>query len=213
MSQKGYYPVFLDVDGKKCVVVGGGQVARRKVETLLENGAKVVVISPELCPELVANKQITVKKRNYLPGDLAGAFLAVVATDSRETNHRAADECRASGVLVNVVDDTEYCDFILPSVVQRGDIAIAISTGGKSPALARKLRTRLEKEFGEEYAVLTGILDEVRRDIKRRGLSVDAETWQKALDLDRLTDLITQGKTEEAREIVTKKLLMQTRQV
>ena len=206
MSKKGYYPVFLDVEGKKCIVVGGGNVALRKVETLLENRAKVVVISPELCPALAGNKQINVIKRECIPGDIAGAFLAIVATDDREVNHRIALEGRSSGVLVNVVDDAEYSNFILPSVVQRGDVAIAVSTAGKSPALARKLRTRLEKEFGEEYDVLASILDEIRREIKQRGLAVDAETWQTVLDLDKLTGWIKKGQSEKAREFVRKNL-------
>ena len=210
MSKKGYYPVFLDIDGKKCVVIGGGEVALRKVNTLLENGAKVEVISPGLCPELAANRQISVVKRAYEPGDIAGAFLAIVATDSRETNHQVAMEARSEKVLVNVVDDAEYCDFILPSLVQRGDITFAISTAGKSPALARKLRTRLEKEFGEEYAVLVRVVEDIRGEIKRRGLSIDAETWQEALDLDLLAGFIKKGQTEKAREAITRTLLSST---
>lgn len=211
MSKKGqspsYYPIFLDIEGKKCVVIGGGQVALRKVETLLENGAKVEVISPELCSELAANREISILRRVYQPGDLTGAFLAIVATDNRETNHKVAVEARSERVLVNVVDDAEYCDFILPSLVHRGDITIAISTAGKSPALARKLRTRLEKEFGEEYTVLVRIIDEIRRDIKERGLSIDNETWQDALDLELLVGLIKKGQTEKARETISRNLL------
>ncbi len=214
MSKKGqsssYYPVFLDIAGKKCVVVGGGEVALRKVNTLLDNGANVEVISPELCPELAAKGQINVTKRAYQPGDLTGAFLAIVATDNRETNHQIAREGRSRGVLVNVVDDAEYSDFILPSLVQRGDIAIAISTAGKSPALARKLRTRLEKEYGEEYAVLVRVIDEIRSEIKQRGIVIDAETWQDALDLDLLSGLIKKGQTEKAREIISRNLLSST---
>ncbi|MDO8578656.1 MAG: bifunctional precorrin-2 dehydrogenase/sirohydrochlorin ferrochelatase [Dehalococcoidales bacterium] len=217
MSKKGqsssYYPVFLDIDGKRCVVIGGGAVALRKVNTLLENGAKVEVISPELCPELAANRKISISRRAYQPGDLTGAFLAIVATDNSETNHQIALESRSRGVLVNVVDDAEYSDFILPSLVQRGDITIAVSTAGKSPALARKLRTRLEKEFGEEYAVLLQIIEEIRSEIKRRGLSIDSETWQDALDLDLLAGLIEKGQTEKAREIITQNLLKQHNEV
>jgi len=208
-----YYPVFLDIAGKKCVVVGGGEVAFRKVNTLLENGAEVEVISPELCPELEATREISISHRPYQPGDLAGAFLAIVATDNRETNHQIAMEARSRGVLVNVVDDVEYCDFILPSLVHRGDITIAISTAGKSPALARKLRTRLEKEFGEEYAVLVRIIEEIRREIKRRGLSIDNDTWQDALDLDLLAGLVKAGQSEKAREIITQNLLKQQNEV
>lgn len=217
MSRKGqspsYYPVFLDIDGKTCVVIGGGEVALRKVNTLLENGAKVEVISPGLCPELAANREINISRRAYRPGDMAGAFLAIVATDNRETNHQIALEGRRRGVLVNVVDDAEYSDFILPSLVHRGDITIAISTAGKSPALARKLRTRLEKEFGEEYGELVGIVEEIRSEIKQRGLSIDNETWQDALDLDLLAGLIKKGQTEKAREMISRNLLKQHNEV
>jgi precorrin-2 dehydrogenase / sirohydrochlorin ferrochelatase len=213
MSKKGqspsYYPVFLDIEGKKCVVIGGGEVALRKVNALLDNGASVEVISPELCPELTANREISISQRIYQPGDLTGAFLAVVATDNRETNHQIALEGRSRGVLVNVVDDAEYCDFILPSVVHRGDITIAISTAGKSPALARKLRTRLENEFGEEYAILVRIIEDIRREMKQQGLNIDTETWQDALDLDLLTGLIKKGKPETAKETITANLLRQ----
>lgn len=205
-----YYPVFLDVKDKKCVVIGGGEVAFRKVNTLLDNGANVEVISPELCPGLMTNQGINVLRRTYQPGDIAGAFLAIVATDSRETNRSIAAEARKERVLINVVDDAEYCDFILPSLVRNGDITIAISTAGKSPALARKLRTKLEKEFGEEYGRLVRIVEEIRSELKRRGLKVDSETWQEALDLDVLTSLIKKGQSEKARETVWQNLLRET---
>lgn len=201
-SSPSYYPVFLDIAGKRCVVIGGGQVAWRKVQTLLEYGAKVEVVSPELCPELAAVTEINVCHRQYQPGDLKGAFLAIVATDNHEINHQVAREARAQGVMVNVVDDAEYCDFILPSLVRRGDMTIAVSTAGRSPALARKLRTRLEKEFGEEYAALLRLIDEVRLELKQRGIAVDSETWQEALDLDLLTGLVKLGQTEKARALL-----------
>jgi len=206
MSEKtqtpSYYPVFLDIAGKRCVVVGGGQVALRKVQTLFEYKAKVEVISPELCPELAAIPEISISRRHYQPGDLKGAFLAIVATDNHEINHQVAREARSQAVLVNVVDDAEYCDFILPSLVRRGDMTIAVSTAGRSPALARKLRTRLEQDFGEEYAALVGLIDEVRRELKQRGIKVDAETWQDALELDLLTGLVKLGQTEKARVLL-----------
>ena len=208
-----YYPVFLNIYEKRCVVVGGGQVALRKVQTLLEHKAKVEVISPELCPELAAIPGISIQLRQYQPGDLEGAFLAIVATNNCEINHQIAREARSQAVLVNVVDDTEYCDFILPSLVRRGDMTIAVSTAGRSPALARKLRTRLEQDFGEEYAVLVRLIDEVRRELKQRGITVDSETWQDALELDLLTGLVKLGQTEKAREILSRHLLKKHKEV
>ncbi|MDO8715845.1 MAG: bifunctional precorrin-2 dehydrogenase/sirohydrochlorin ferrochelatase [Dehalococcoidales bacterium] len=211
MSEKtqtpSYYPVFLDIAGKRCVVIGGGQVALRKVQTLLEYGAKVEVISPELCLELADIPEISVQRKQYQSGDLKGAFLAIVATDNHEINHQIAREARSQAVLVNVVDDAEYCDFILPSLVRRGDMTIAVSTAGRSPALARKLRTRLEQDFGEEYAGLVRLIDEVRRDLKQRGITVDGETWQEALELDLLVGLVKSGQIEKAREILYQYLL------
>jgi len=201
-SSPSYYPVFLDIAGKRCAVIGGGQVALRKVQTLLEYKAKVEVISPELCPELAAIEEISVRNRQYQPGDLKGAFLAIVATDNHEINHRIAREARSQGILVNVVDDAEYCDFILPSLVRRGDMTIAVSTAGRSPALARKLRTRLEQDFGEEYAALIVLVDEVRRELKQQGITVDSEIWQDALELDLLIGLVKLGQTEKARALL-----------
>ena len=135
-----YYPIFLNIRGKRCVVVGGGPVALRKVNILLEHEANVEVISPELCPELsqlAKSRAIQVLQRNYNGGDLQGVFIAIAATDDGEINNKVAEEARAKGVLVNVVDDLEHSDFIVPSQFRRGDIAIAVSTAGKSPALAR----------------------------------------------------------------------------
>src|SRR4030042_230398 len=142
-----YYPIFLDLKGKRCIVVGGGSVAERKVEMLLEHETSVTVISPELSPKLQhladqgAIKTIT---RNYQKGDLKGAFLVIAATDDPSVNAAVAGQARKQRALVNVVDDPRASDFIVPSMVRRGDITIAISTAGKSPALARKLRSLLE---------------------------------------------------------------------
>ncbi|MBI2852398.1 MAG: bifunctional precorrin-2 dehydrogenase/sirohydrochlorin ferrochelatase [Chloroflexi bacterium] len=211
-----YYPVFLDIQGKKCVVIGGGNVALRKVKGLLEHGAKVDVVSPELCPEIVGlaeNREIGVFQRHYQTGDLQGAFIAIAATDSRTTNSRIAREARERHVLVNVVDDAELSDFIAPAIVRRGGLSIAISTAGLSPALARKIRTRLEEDFGEEYAELARLIDEVRTEVKQRGIKVDAETWQEALDVDRLVSLVKQGHRGRARDTLFEHLLKQPEEI
>ncbi|MBI4283119.1 MAG: bifunctional precorrin-2 dehydrogenase/sirohydrochlorin ferrochelatase, partial [Chloroflexi bacterium] len=189
-----YYPVFLKISSKRCVVVGGGQVALRKVRTLLEHGASVEVISPDLCPELsqlAESGTIGVRQRSYQAGDLQDAAIAIAATDSRQTNLEVAQEARRKAVLVNVVDDAESSDFIAPSYLRRGDITIAISTAGRSPALARKIRSKLEKDFGEEYASLALLLDEVRAEVKQQGIKVDGDAWQDALDLDLLCGLLS----------------------
>ena len=197
-----YYPVFLNIKGRKCAVIGGGQVALRKVIILLEHGAKVKVISLELCSELASlaeKKRISVLNREYRNGDLKGVFVAIAATDSSIINQQVAREAREKSALVNVVDDASNSDFIAPSIVRRGEITIAISTSGQSPALARKLRTKLEKEFGKEYARLGRLLGEVRAEAKKQGIIVDGEGWQEAIDLNRLLELLKKGQDEQAK--------------
>ncbi len=200
-----YYPIFLSVSSKRCVVVGGGQVALRKVRVLLECGANVRVISPDVCFELsqlAESGEIEVFNREYRTGDLKGAFVAIVATNDSTTNLKVAKEAQRDAVLVNVVDDAENSNFIVPSYVRRGDVTLAISTAGRSPALARKIRTRLEKEFGDEYASLALLISEVRGEVKRQGIKVNGDAWQEALDLDLLIELMRKGEDEKARTIL-----------
>jgi len=204
-----YYPIFLNISGKKCVVAGGGQVALRKVRTLLEHGASVEVISPDLCSELsqlAESGEVRVVQRSYRVGDLQDAVIAIAATNESNTNLEVVKEARRKAVLVNVVDDPESSDFIVPSYMRRGDVAIAISTAGRSPALARKIRTRLEKDFGDEYASLALLIDEVRTEVKRQGIKVNGDAWQEALDLDLLSDLLRRGNNEKAKAILLSNL-------
>lgn len=209
-----YYPLFLNVSGKKCVVVGGGQVALRKVEAFLSHGADVEVISPDLCSglhRLADNGEIAALRRHYQSGDLAGALIVVAATDDRSINIEVAKKAKESAVLANVVDDADNSDFIVPSSVRRGDITIAISTAGRSPALARKIRSRLEKEFGDEYAALALLIDEVRTEVKRQHININGDDWQEALDLDLMIDLIKKGDGEKARVVLLDNLKAQQR--
>ncbi len=207
-----YYPICLNISSRKCVVVGGGEVALRKVKVLLEYRANVDVVSPEICPELIAlaeSGQIRVFRRHYQPGDLQDALIAIAATDNSDINRQVAEEARSKAALVNVVDDAEDSDFIVPSYIRRGDVTIAISTAGRSPALARKLRTRLEKDFGDEYASLALLMDEVRTEVKRWGIEIDGDAWQEALDLDLLTDLLKRGETKKAKAVLLRRLTTQ----
>jgi len=204
-----YYPMFLHISGKRCVVVGGGQIALRKVKMLLEHGAVVTVISPELCPELkrlVGSGEIGVLQKNYHTGDLDHALIAIAATNDSIINREVVREAREKAVLVNVVDEPEGCDFIVPSYIRRGDITIAISTGGRSPTLARKIRARLEKDLGNEFAALAILIDEVRDEVKRQGIKVSGDTWQEALDLDLLIEMLRKGNGEQAKAILLNNL-------
>jgi precorrin-2 dehydrogenase len=160
-----YYPIFLRVAGRSCVVIGGGHVAEEKVQSLLLAGARITVISPQLTPgltALAATNQITHHDRTYASGDVVGFFLAYAATDDEDLHVEIAAEAAAAGVLVNVVDRPRLCDFIMPSVVERGDLVIATSTGGASPAMARRIRCELEEIFGPEYALALTLLRRVR---------------------------------------------------
>lgn len=168
-----YYPVLLDLDGKLCVVVGGGRVAERKVRSLLQVGALVKVISPQLTQSLSRLKErgkIIHSQRSYRSGDLHRAFLAIAATDDRRANERVFSQALRQKIPVNVVDDPAHSSFIVPSLVQKGDLLIAISTSGQSPALARALRQKLQKEIGTEYLYLLKLLGAVRKKILSLGL-------------------------------------------
>ena len=200
-----YYPVFLDLNGRRCVVIGGGNVALRKVKPLLDSGALVEVISPRLCSglkQLENDKKINVIGRKFQPGDLTGAFIAIAATANLQTNAAVAAEGLEKSVMVNVVDDPARCDFILPSYCRRGGIILAVSTSGMSPALARKIMSRLEKEFGPEYGTLATITQKVRARLKREKIKINSSRWQEALDLGRLTGLIRSGHVDEAEDLL-----------
>lgn len=200
-----YYPTFLNIQDKKCVVIGGGKVALRKIKILLTSGAKVAVISPEVHPELkqlAENGLIQLIQKEFEQGDLEDAVFVFETTDIKDINRKVVEESRRIGALVNVADDPALSDFILPSFFRRGGLTIAVSTSGKSPALARKIRTRLEQIFGEEYAILLSLIEEVRSELKLRGIGVSPEVWQEALNLDLLIDLLKTDQREKARAVL-----------
>jgi len=165
-----YYPVYLSIRARKCLVIGGGKVAERKVKSLLGCRADVWVVSPSLTEgltELTEANQIHYLPREYSLEDLEGCFLVISATDDEDTNRKVADDCLACNIPVNVVDEPDKCSFIVPSVMRRGDLCIAVSTGGKSPLLARKIRERLEELFGPEYAEYLELMGVLRKKIIR----------------------------------------------
>lgn len=203
-----YYPVFVELAGRPCLVVGGGPVAERKVEGLLGAGARVTVVSPSLSPRLAtlaAAGRIRHQARSYQPGDLACFALAFVATGDARVNAAVAREGRRRGVWVNAADDPAHCDFILPAVVRRGDLAVAVATGGRSPALARAVREELEAYLTDDYAALAEIVGEVRRELRARQASPDAQTWQRALGAD-LRALVSAGQREAAKRRLLERL-------
>ncbi|HEY2385622.1 MAG TPA: bifunctional precorrin-2 dehydrogenase/sirohydrochlorin ferrochelatase [Candidatus Binatia bacterium] len=160
-----YHPVHLDLRGRPCVVVGGGEEALRKVESLLEAGARVTVVNPTLVPSLAAlaeTHEVIHHARAYRQGDLAGAALAYAAVDDPALQAALAAAATAAGVFLNVVDVPRLCTFIAPAVVRRGPVLVAVSTGGASPALARRLRQEIECQVGAEYGLAAAILAKVR---------------------------------------------------
>ena len=199
-----YYPIYLDVKDRKCLVVGGGAVGTRKVETLLECGAKVTVVSidaSEKLKKLSNSGLIRLKERAFQTDDLEGVFLVVGATDDEDLNvkvHAAAERRR---VLCNIADRPEACNFILPSIVSRGDLTIAISTSGKSPAFAKKLRKQLEAQFGDEYAEFLKLMGAIRKKL----LSKDHEPEAHKHLFERLieTDLVQMLKNADTDAINT----------
>jgi precorrin-2 dehydrogenase/sirohydrochlorin ferrochelatase len=161
-----YYPVQLDIRSRRCLVVGGGGVGTRKVETLLSCGARVEVVSLEATDtlrRLAERGLITLRERAYTAADLRGVLLVIGATDDEDLNRRISADAAAAHILCNIADRPEKCNFILPAVVQRGDLVLTVSTSGKSPALAKKLRQELERQFGEEYALLLKLMGAIRR--------------------------------------------------
>jgi precorrin-2 dehydrogenase/sirohydrochlorin ferrochelatase len=160
-----YYPVNLDIRNRNCLVVGGGDVGTRKVMTLLDCGAMVVVVSPavtEKIEELSNNGLIKLERRGFKPTDLDQMFLVIGATDNPELNRQIHTGAERLGMLCNIADRPEVCNFILPAIVNRGDLIIAISTSGKSPAFAKQMRKDLEKKFGIEYAEFLTLMGGIR---------------------------------------------------
>jgi siroheme synthase-like protein len=204
-----YYPIFFNLRGKTGVVVGGGKVAFRKVRRLLGYGADLTVVSPKPCPEIVKLSKdglIRLIRRDYEARDLKDAMIAIVCTDVKEVNRKVAVQAKKGGVLVNVADDLEPSDFIIPSILRRGNLTIAVSTSGVSPALARKIRAKLENGFGEEYGSLLSIIGKVRSTIREKGIIVGVEAWQDALDLDLLIRLVQTGQGKKVKALMLNRL-------
>jgi len=161
-----FYPVNLDIKDRQCLVVGGGSVASRKAKTLMECGAYVTVVSPNFTAALKNLEQtssITLVQRPYKTNDLDEKFLVIGATNDEKLNRRINADAEKRNMLCNIADVPDICNFILPAIIRRGDLCLAISTSGKSPAFAKKLRKDLEKTFGDEYALFLMLMGEIRK--------------------------------------------------
>lgn len=202
-----YYPAFIDVKGRCCVVIGGGAIGEEKVVKLMDCHANVVVISPavnDAVRQLAADGKVVWRQRKYESGDLKDAFIAIAATNDNAVNRAIAKEAETRNVLLNVVDVTHLCTFIAPSVAIRGDVTVAASTGGASPALARKFRELLDGSPIDsshalmDYAELTPLLADARAEIRGKGITLFTDHWQACIT-DRLLDAVLAGEYAEAR--------------
>jgi siroheme synthase-like protein len=204
----GYYPIFLEMSERRCVVLGGGAVAERRIDGLLAAAAEVTVISLTITAglrSLLTEKRIRFIERAYETGDLAGYDLVFVATDEPEINARICRDAKAQGVWINSADDPAHCDFILPAVIRRGDLTVAVSTGGASPAATRAIREELDQYFTGDYAGFVRIAREVRNELRGRSLKVTADGWNNALKGD-FWRLVREGRTEQAKTLLLERL-------
>lgn len=202
------FPAFINLEGKNCLIIGGGKVAERKVANLFEYNARIKVVSPEVTDNLKRWSEkglITLYLRKFTQEDLDGIFMVFAATNDSHLNQQVSILCRAKGILLNAVDDPPNCDFYVPSVVRRNSLAIAISTEGKSPLFAKKLRQKIEGIIPEGYGWFVDLLGEIREKVK---LEVDDITKrEKIFHLlvdDEVLALLDAGEHEKVREKVEK---------
>jgi precorrin-2 dehydrogenase / sirohydrochlorin ferrochelatase len=198
------YPVNLLVAGRRCVVVGAGRIAARKIESLLAAGAEVQVVAPGVGAEVRAwadEGRLTLAERPFAESDVEGAWLVVTATDSADVNRAVFAAGESRRIFVNAADDPANCSFTLMSVVRRGDIVVSIGTNGRSPALASYLKEHVRDEMGPEYETLLELLSEAREEIRSSGRSTEDSDWRTAIDSG-ILDLIREGRESEARELL-----------
>ncbi|HQI81376.1 MAG TPA: bifunctional precorrin-2 dehydrogenase/sirohydrochlorin ferrochelatase [Deltaproteobacteria bacterium] len=204
-----YFPIFVDLRGSLVVVVGGGMVAARKVESLVKAGASVMVIAPKVVPEIASLPEVLVETREYEEDDLEGAQLVIAATDSEVINRQVSEDARQRNIFCNVVDRPELCSFIVPSVVERGPIKVAISTGGFSPALSRRLRLSIGNSIGDEYVTMAAILGTIRPLVRSMpgGSDDHRRIFELLIDSD-LLDAIRTGDRPRAEDVLFQALGM-----
>jgi precorrin-2 dehydrogenase/sirohydrochlorin ferrochelatase len=198
MTVASQYPVSLVVEGRPCLVVGGGAVARRKVEGLLACAASVTVVAPSVS-QAISGLPVRVERREYVRGEAAAYRLVIAATADPAVNEAVFEDAEAAGVWVNVADDPAHCTFTLPAIARRGPLTVAVSTGAGSPAMAAWLRDRIATDLGGEYEVLLELLSEARTRVRGSGRSTEDVDWLSVLD-SRMLDLIRAGDIGKARE-------------
>jgi len=201
-----YYPIYLDIKNRNCLVIGGGSVGARKVLTLISCGANVTVVSldaTEKLHQLSNNGEIKLKERPFQTTDLDDRFLVIGATDNQELNLKIHAEAERRGLLCNIADRPKACNFILPSIVNRGDLIVAISTSGKSPAFAKKLRKQLEAEFGDEYAEFLNLMGAIRKKLLSQDHESEAHKhlFEQLIERD-LVQILRDGDTDSINSLL-----------
>ena len=197
----GYYPIVMDLTDRRCLVVGGGEVALRKVLSLVEAGAAVTVIASKIDPRIPEVDGVRVEQRPWQEGDCVGYALVFAATDDRAINKTVSEEARQRAIPINVVDDPELCSFIVPASVRRGDLLISVTTSGKSPTLSKQLRRELEARYGPEYADFVDLLGELRGLVKAKHPAPEQReaVFSKLMDCG-ILELMSKGEGEAARK-------------
>ena len=208
MKRFPWYPIFIDVEDRDVVIVGGGEVCTRKAETMMRYGARVTIVSPSFTGEIEAwagEGRLALRRKRYESGDLDGASLVIASTDDTSINELVASDARARKVPVNVVDVTPLCEFIVPAIIEKGSVTIAVSTGGKSPALARTLKEDLQRSIGSEYAEVNDLLGTLREDAKKvLPTDVDRKRFFDSLIAAGILDMIRDGRRAEAYQTIAR---------
>ncbi len=187
MNNKTYYPVSLDLSGRLCVVVGGGSVAKRKVQGLLNAGAEITIVSPSLNKDLellVKGTSVQWVKSDYQKECLTGACIVIGATDSFDVNKQISLDAQAAGNPDNITDDPGLCTFILPAICKKGDIQVSVCTSGAAPAISALIRDTIDVSIGKEYEILVAVLKELRNRIRNLDRNVKKQFWQRILEID-----------------------------
>jgi len=203
-----YYPIYIDIEDRNVLIVGGGTVCARKAETMMRYGGRVTIVSPEITEEIAAweaDGALAVRHKTYEEADLDGASIVIASTDDQCVNARVARDCRRRKIPVNVVDVTHLCEFIVPAIIEKGSIQIAISTGGKSPALARTLKEDLIRTIGPEYAEVNDLLGTLRKSAKSvLPTDIDRKRFFDGIIAMGILDMLRDGKRREAYEAIAK---------
>ncbi|HSP13225.1 MAG TPA: bifunctional precorrin-2 dehydrogenase/sirohydrochlorin ferrochelatase [Thermoanaerobaculia bacterium] len=203
-----YYPIFLDIEGRSVVIIGGGNVCARKAETMMNYGARVTVIAPEFTREIekwAGEGCLEIRRKKYEESDLDGANIVIASTDDEAVNTQIAEDCRRRRIPVNVVDVTHLCEFIVPAIIEKGSIQIAVSTGGKSPALARTLKEDLARSIGPEYDEVNQVLGSLRAAAKKvLPTDTDRKRFFDGIIARGILDMLRAGRRRDAYETIAR---------